>query len=242
MANSLRQAIMDVVFDEGPQPTAAELFSKMRFATDIHHTVHQIWALQKSGELTFKERKGAGGGLSKGDLVDISLTPFGTRRVQRERGITIDIARHDRPFVEVPLAVVEKLRGSAGEREDSRKDAGVQNGIGYNKSLIQASSGKPKKVGVDPTDYRTQPTKTTGGEITRTYVAPEPRAKKLDAATFQQQYPLVYSLVMRESKVLEAAALLEQAGMKEMADEAMNRVSYTEFEKEVITMAKELYR
>lgn len=105
---SLREVIMDGLFDIGAPATTNELFDtiKDKRPMSMMDVVAQTWALSKAGELTFKERKGQSGGQGEhhgGDLVDIRLTPFGERNVKRRRGISVEAPTYDRPFIKVTM-------------------------------------------------------------------------------------------------------------------------------------------
>ena len=249
MANSLRQTILLAAADSPLPLTSNQLFRKITppFPTDIHNVVHQVWALQKTGELTFKERKGAIEGT--GDLVDIVPTRFGARMAKKIRGEDMN-AEWDRPYVTVtdeelmrgveirPAAatLLKKLAEKKGEPVDH----------GFKQSRPHTGSGQVHPVGRNSLDPSSYSQVAEGGPVTRETIpvesapGPEPLSVLVFTGWDPDAYPLIRQVSEKESKANQAADLLLQAGLVDLAEQVMSAVVLTDLEKEVVKLVRQL--
>lgn len=316
---SLREAILDGLFDARRPLTTNELFEAIKDQRPMGmvDVVSQTWALQKAGELTFKERKGqstGNRGHHGGDLTDITLTPLGEHSVGKRRGIKIGAVVHDRPFVKVTMDDVLAGTGMVPIEPPKRPEVEVTDRLAYGESkadydtrvvagsiLAEKAGGKVVEdrsmfgrtftvkplrstatdggrhpVGKDMTDPKRHGSKARGGPVTRERVSQEDlraAADALDRALgaseaqvaasetsssaeqadieekslngspmrdLEFRFPTIWRTITREDKTAAAAKLLEEAGLDELALQAMEQVQFSDLEKEVIALVKEL--
>lgn len=306
---SLRETIMDGVFD-APQPiTVHELFDAIKGSRPLtmSDVVKQTWNLQKTGELTFKERKHQSGTSTEhggNDLVGIRLTSFGLRNVQKRRGLEVATPEHDRPFVTVTMNdvlegtgmkpiepprperekidVTERLmayrepepervvaaqilaESVGGKVVEERPEPGRPREFGVRMSAPRSTSTDRGRhpVGRDMTDERNHGYRAKGGPVTRERVAPAPPQPQVPASEpqvpaseasevvepvspspmtdLETRFPLIWRIYTRETKAAQAAKLLEEAGLDDLALQTLEKVTFTDLEKEIIALVKEL--
>jgi hypothetical protein len=123
----------------------------------------------------------------------------------------------------------------------------------------------------DGSDFRNQPSVTTGGPVTRSYTTPEPRVERKPAtepeawpSTISNRaesvivpepvryaaqivvlptYPTICALFERKTQLEQAATLLEQAGQVELALAALGKADeFTTLEKEAMSLYEEMSR
>jgi hypothetical protein len=188
------------------------------FWSDPHSIAHVVWSLQKEGLVRFTERKGTGG---VSILEHIGIRPLGRQKLESMRAGGAVLAS------QLPVKVT-------------------------------APPPSRHPIGQDMTDYHHHGTVAVGGPVEKVQLPYEPAPKTASTSMKEsgevqavqglgkkiieqaEKYPLVMALARRKSKMEAAARLLEDAGQEDLALSVLEKVVYTDFEKEVISLWEEL--
>jgi hypothetical protein len=235
---SQRQRILRVLAEQGPFKELRDLeratVGSGEWADHDSFTV-LLWALSRSGDVKFKERKRAASGSARSVIEDIELTPSGYRRQGSPlaRDIRDDGKRQPPPIARVVKPTSRPLPAPGATVAPS------------DRKLVHPA-------GVDGTNPRYLPGQTVGGPVTRRYEppaavpAPEPQPVPPEPI-----YPHLEQLWSRNAVFNEQAAKLEAAadavGDDEgLRDQLLTRAArlleegdYTDLEREYLRYVEE---
>lgn len=216
---------------------------KESFTIDPHNLVHALWAIQKDGHVSFRERNRTPVSW-EGNLTAITLSARGTEAAEKLSNVkqigdsVLSDVKNFRPMDDLGGAIRAKFIEQAVTDSKETSGSGIQHVRGDDRfdylekvtvaEQVEAARGANPPIQMVPVE-----------EEVNGIAAPlkETVEPPID---FFVEFPLIGKMINRQARLESAAQILEEEGQADLALATLEKIQFTPFEKEVLSLVKKV--